>query len=191
MANIFIDCGSNLGQGLRQIALIHHMDASWIVETFEPNPYLIKDLTANLSVLPLNITIHNKAVWDEDGEVSFSVMLEESEGSSVEKLMAVAECADQQSGSFRKHDHIITVPSVDISTVLKAYTKEDRIVVKLDIEGSEFCVLRKMLADDTMDLVNELYIEWHTKYINGESKETEAALIQQISARGVQIHGWH
>ena len=191
MANIFIDCGSNLGQGLQQIALIHHMDASWIVETFEPNPYLIKDLKANLSVLPLNITIHNKAVWDEDGEVSFSVMLEESEGSSVEKLMAAAECADQQSDSFRKHDHIIAVPSVDISTVLKVYTKEDRIVVKLDIEGSEFCVLRKMLADDTMDLVNDLYIEWHTKYINGESKETEAALIQEISARGVQIHGWH
>ena len=191
MANIFIDCGSNFGQGLQQIASIYHMDASWIVETFEANPYLIKNLTASLSPLPMMITIHNKAVWDRDGEVSFSVMLEESQGSSVEKLMAAAECVDQHSASFRKHDHIITVPCIDISTALKAYTKEDRIVVKLDVEGSEFCILRKMLSDGTIDLVSDLYIEWHTKYITSENKETEAELIQQISARGVQIHGWH
>lgn len=191
MANIFIDCGSNLGQGLQQIASIYRMDASWIVETFEANPYLIKALTSNLSPLPMMITIHNKAVWDRDGEVSFSVMLEESEGSSVEKLMAAAECVDQHSISFRKHDHIITVPCIDISTALKAYTKEDRIVVKLDVEGSEFCILRKMLSDGTIDLVSDLYIEWHTRFIATENKETESELIKQIVARGVEIHGWH
>ena len=44
---------------------------------------------------------------------------------------------------------------------------------------------------DDRHLIALLEEELDTKYINGESKETEAALIQQISARGVQIHGWH
>ena len=191
MAKIFIDCGSNVGQGLRQFASMYGMDSSWVVETFEPNPYLIATLKSNIADLPMHTIVHNKAVWDRNGEVTFSIMQEESEGSSVEKLMDAGICADPNSVSYRKHDTIITAPSVDVSTVLSAYSKNDYVVVKLDIEGSEFCVVRKMLADGTIDIIDELYIEWHTQYLSSESIETQNNLVHQISSRGIHIHNWH
>lgn len=191
MAKIFIDCGSNVGQGLRRFASMYNMDSSWIVETFEPNPQLIETLKSNIADLPMSIHVHNKAVWDKTGEVHFSIMLEESEGSSVEKLMDAGICADPNSASYRKHDTIITAPSVDISTVLSAYSKDDYIVVKLDIEGSEFAVVRKMLVDGTIDMIDELYVEWHTQYLSSENIEKQAELVRQISSRGIHIHEWH
>lgn len=191
MKKIFIDCGSNIGQGLKQFASIYNMDSSWIVETFEPNPNLIDSLKFNIKNLPMNITIHNKAIWDTDGDVNFSIMLEESEGSSVEKLMDSRECSDAKSIAYRKHDTIITIPSVNISNILKCYNKDDYIIVKLDIEGSEFRVIRKMLLDNTIDFIDELYVEWHTKYLSSESIDTQNSLIEQLSSRQINIHTWH
>jgi FkbM family methyltransferase len=191
MANVFIDCGSNVGQALIEFASMYNMDSSWFVESFEPNPYLIDKLKTNIANLPMKITTHNKAVWNNDGEVEFSLMIEESQGSSVKKLMDAGVCADEKSLSYRKHNSIINAPSIDISKILNNYTESDYIVVKLDIEGSEFCVIRKMLADNTIDLIDELYIEWHTAYMSSENENTQNNLIEKIKSRDIKYHTWN
>lgn len=191
MANVFIDCGANIGQGLMSFASMYRMDSSWIVETFEPNPSLINTLKANVNFLPMQITIHNKAVWNYDGEVECSIMLENSEGSSINKLLDAGICSDPTSESYRKHDSIISVPCVDISSVIKKYQKSDNIIVKLDVEGSEFCIVRKLLEDNTIEFINDLYVEWHTPYMSTESIQTQNNLIHQIFEKGVRHHTWH
>lgn len=191
MSNVFIDCGSNLGQGLKIFSSLYNMDSTWTVETFEPNPLLIESLRENISSLPMSITVHNKAVWCYDGEIEFSMMMENSEGSSVNKLMDSGICLDSSSGSYRKHDTLIKVPCVNITSVLRKYSSEDNIIVKLDVEGSEFSIVRKLLEDNSLSLIKDLYIEWHTQYMSSENIQTQNELIQKIYESGTRHHFWH
>ena len=190
MRKIFVDCGSNTGQGLRHFAASYNMDSSWIIETYEPNPEIMEQLKANIADLNLKVDVFNAAVLDRNGETTFSIMKENSEGSSVECLMSEGRARDSTDPAYRKHDHIITVSCFDISDILRKYNETDYVVVKLDVEGSEFKIVRKMLQDNTIRLVKELYCEWHTPYIKNETEETERQLIQQVADTGVRIHRW-
>jgi len=188
---VFIDCGSNIGQGLTLFKSIYNMDESWIVEAFEPNPNLIRLLEYNTKDMPMSINIYNQAVWDIDGEVNFSIMMEESEGSSVNKLMDAGICADESSLAYRKHNTIISVSCSNISTILNRYSLEDYIVIKLDVEGSEFCIIRKMVADNMIKMIKDLYVEWHTPLLSSENIESQNLLTQQILSEGINLYPWH
>ena len=190
-SNVFIDCGANLGQGLTTFCSMYGMDASWIVETFEPNPLLIEQLSKNISSLPMNVKIHNSAVWCYDGEIEFSIMEECSEVSSIKKLMDDGVCLDISSLAYRSHNNIINVPCVDISSIIRSYKINDNIVVKIDVEGSEFAIIRKLIEDDTISYINDLYVEWHTQYMSSENFDTQNDLIQKILDKGVRHHFWH
>ena len=55
-----------------------------------------------------------------------------------------------------------TVPVVDLSRFLREHAKpEDEVVLKVDIEGGEYDLLEKLLADGSFELVDKLYCEWH------------------------------
>jgi hypothetical protein len=44
---------------------------------------------------------------------------------------------------------------------MDSFSKEDYIVLKVDIEGAEYEVLEKMFEDGSIEYIDELYIEWH------------------------------
>ena len=59
-------------------------------------------------------------------------------------------------------DETIDVECIDFSEWVKNnFKKEDYIILKMDIEGAEFNVLPKMIANDTLSYVNKMIIEWH------------------------------
>lgn len=81
MANIYIDCGTHLGEGLKKHIHEFSMDESWRIHTFEANPFtyqLFQEIIAS-GHLPQqyewarwgNIVYHNKAVWVENGVIDF------------------------------------------------------------------------------------------------------------------------
>lgn len=60
------------------------------------------------------------------------------------------------------YERPIRVPSIDVSALIRRIVRPgDRLIVKMDIEGGEFEVVPKMLADGTMNLVERFYCEWH------------------------------
>lgn len=184
---VFLDFGGNQGQGLREIMAKYRVDESWIIETFEPNPDCrIREF---LSDIP-NIIINEAAIWTGTGTVDFSKMMEDTQGSSVECLMNDGVCMDPASPSFRHHDHIVQVPCVDISEVLNRYKDAEFLLVKMDIEGSEFPVLRKALDDGSITCVNDLYVEWHHMYVRGESDHTTNELKARLTGMGVRLGDW-
>jgi len=193
MKSIFIDCGGNTGAGLRNFIQMYNMDKEWVIETFEPNTLCslsknIKDLTNQF-----NITVHDKAIYEYTGTVKFSIMLENSEGSSVECLMSEADCKDiTNSSSYRYHNNIIEVNCISLIDILEKYNTDDFIVVKLDVEGSEFKILRNLLDNkENLNKINHLYIEWHTRYVLGENEQTQNFLMQEIVNNGIQLFDWH
>jgi FkbM family methyltransferase len=191
MKKVFIDCGGNKGQGLRAFIQKYNIDKDWIIEIYEPNPLCnlqenIKDLIPNY-----NIKIFNCAVFDYTGIVKFSQMLENDEGSSVNSLMSDYVCSDPTHPSYRKHNSIIEVNCKDISDIINSYSSTDYIVVKMDIEGSEFSVLRKTINDNSINKIKELYVEWHTQYLVHETDITCTKLKNEIIKRGVSLYEWH
>lgn len=191
MNKVFIDCGSNKGQGVRSFIEKYNIDEYWIIELYEPNP--LCDLKNNIADLnnSLNISIYDCAIFDYNGKIKFSQFLENDEGSSVNCLMSKGVCSDVNHPSYRKHDTIIEVECKDLSDVLSRYNKNDFIVVKLDIEGAEFSTLRKLLKTNSIEKINDLCVEWHTAYVNNEDDSSCNELKTKITEKGINLYEWH
>ncbi|KAK1860704.1 hypothetical protein I4F81_003292 [Pyropia yezoensis] len=57
---------------------------------------------------------------------------------------------------------LIPVPALDFSAWLsRTFAPDDYLLCKIDVEGSETAVLRKMLLDGTLCACNRLSVEWH------------------------------
>lgn len=162
MQKIFLDCGRFDGVAIQQYCV----DDSWTIYSFDPYP---KELVG----LPEH-TLIEKAVWTEDGEVLFSI--DPNYQASHIVGVAGAEYEDQT-----------TVPSIDFSNFVASLSEDSVIVCSMDIEGSEFSVLRKMIVDGTIQRIRVLDIEFHHRMMLEENDETARQLIQEISALGVIV----
>ena len=115
-----------------------------------------------------------KAVWIKDGTITWYD--DEDEGSSV--------IIDKYRFNSRKAE------CFDLSLWIKNnFTKDDYIVLKLDIEGAEYEVLQKLYDDSTMEYINKLYCEIHgTKC--GKNLEQSLSLIRLAKDFGHDIYTW-
>ena len=191
MKKIFIDCGANVGQGLRQFISIFNIDHTWEIHCFEPTPGMV--LEQDLMSLN-NLTFHNKAVWNKKGVIEFSMCepnpdwTEASQGSIISELYK-GELPYPWS-SVRMNS--VEVETIDICDILKNYSPDDYIVLKLDIEGSEYEVCRRMLESQEIVKVDELFIEWHLRICSDhETLESTDLIKQQIKSFNVNLHDWH
>ena len=186
MKKILLDFGGNKGQGLSKMITMLGIDETWKIESFEPNPNLFKFLIEKFSNSNLNIDFHQKAIWDMNGEVNFSIMNENDEGSSVECLITEGRASDPLDSCYRKHDNIIVVKSVDILDVLAKYDPNDFVVIKMDVEGSEFKILRRLLQDkNNCKKIKKIFIEWHTEYLKTEDTKSQDFIINKLEEYGV------
>lgn len=82
------------------------------------------------------------------------------------------------------------VEAIDFSKwVLENFTEEDFIILKMDIEGSEYKVLPKMIEDGSIKFINNLIIEWHNWQFP-QYNDLTRSLSTEISSLGVQVSGW-
>jgi len=82
------------------------------------------------------------------------------------------------------------VEAIDFSRfIIDNFNQNDYIVLKMDIEGSEYKVLPKMIEDGSISYINNLIIEWHNWQFP-QYNELTNSLSSTISSLGVQITGW-
>lgn len=161
---IFLDCGQFDGVAIRQYCV----DDSWQIYSFEPEV----QPDVNLEDLPPYELIE-KAVWTEDGEVEFSL----DPRKQASHIVGIAGA---------EYENKITVPSIDFSKFV-ASLPAATIVCSMDIEGSEFPVLRKMIKDGTASRIKVLDVEFHHRMMSTEDDESARKLIQELSALGVIV----
>lgn len=198
---LFIDLGTNLGQGLIQFNEKYNFfgASDWEIQTFEPNPsiepnfYFIKNLTFN-----------RKAVWVKDGTIEFARDVRKFEYIAPNNIGAdgvVGEltnvgCHLKQDNILIKNssgedfDDVVEVECIDFSAYLRSKNGYDRIIVKMDIEGSEFGVLRHLLKENTINLIDEIYVETHERFMSDETEESTIELLNEIRSKGVIVHKW-
>ncbi len=84
----------------------------------------------------------------------------------------------------------VSVECIDFSKwIIDNFSEDDFIFLKMDIEGSEYKILPKMIEDNSIKYINKLAIEWH-HWIMPEFKEETDNLIQKINSLGIEIIPW-
>ena len=188
---VLIDLGSNMGQGLKKLIEIYKPDQSWRIECFEPSPIAYRELVKAVLVIPLPISCNKVAVGIEDKVIDFYIEDKPEEtirfvgdGATIiepDKWMPSVENPER---TYKK----IQVSCIDFPKWLQEnFTKEDRIVLKMDVEGSEYDILQRMIELDLFTMIDELYIEWHSHLIL--SPERDKVSMDMIEAEVKQIMG--
>ena len=60
----------------------------------------------------------------------------------------------------------------------------------MDIEGSEFFVLRQMIEEKTICKIKDIYIEFHERFMPNESSQSRIDIINEITKLGTTVHEW-
>jgi FkbM family methyltransferase len=190
MRKIFIDMGTHYGEGLREFIQKFSMDSSWIIHTFEANPKSYNIFVNNYAHLTPFVFHHNKAVSVNNEVVTINAETYREEigtgqGSSIIPLNSW--------NTNQVFQESFNIPSIDISEFIgKHFTRSDQVVVKMDIEGSEYDVLEKMIADDTISIISEIYIEWHSRCFvdNTHILQRESKLKEILPTKVSKVYTW-
>lgn len=195
MASVFLDLGTHFGQGLKEFIYKFNMDNNWIIHTFEANPDTYKmflDSYANQIELPF--THHNAAVSNKEGTLEINMETPPTNegdtgmGSSVMPLTEWQPWGGRLEFGAKK-----SVPAIDFSKFLRDnFSPDDSIVVKMDIEGSEYDVLEGLIASDTLKYIKVLAIEWHSHMFTNPTAyaEREAKIKQIMVEQNIAFGEW-
>lgn len=174
MTKYFIDCGAHQGESIKLFRSQYPNSQDYKIISFEPNPAMV----GNFTQFP-DVEFHNEGVWIEDGESKMTVH-DWTVGYSL----------------FNTHprhygrEPSIPIKVIDFSKWIRENLKqEDYIILKLDVEGSEYKVLAKMFADGTIDYINKLYIEFHDHWMKLEKYEHEF-LVAALVEKGLKPLDW-
>lgn len=142
---VLLDCGAYTGDSVP--TLLKGYGQFDRVVCFEANPNL--DVVAD--GVPLEIV--RAAVWTEDSELTFFFGEQDTQSSVME---------NKTTGGFSK-GRSTRVQSVDIAEwIVKNLDEDDRVTLKLDIEGAEFDVLERLLKHPrAFKKLEYVLVEWH------------------------------
>lgn len=200
MANVFLDLGTHYGQGLREFRDRFKMDETWKIHTFEANPETFKIFTKDYLNQTPNVQAYNAAVSDHNGHITVNLETPPNEGDTGQGTSVIS--MDQwnpwglaDGGPDVTHfKRQVDVPCFDFSSFIReSFSKDDNIIVKMDIEGSEYDVLEKMVADGTIEYINHMSVEWHARFFRDEekAKKREEALLEKLGAySGLVLESW-
>jgi FkbM family methyltransferase len=148
MKNVLLDLGTHYGQGLREFIERFGVNDTWTVYTFEANPVTFEIFKKDYHNLTPFVGACNVSVSDHFGTITLNIESPPNEGvtgqgSSVIPLDNWDPWGNTTSGTHFKTQ--ATVNCLDFSKfIADNFTKEDNIIVKMDIEGSEYDVLEKI-----------------------------------------------
>lgn len=183
MRKIFIDCGANDGCSVRKFKKIIKNHEDYEMYSFEPNSVFHE------AILNTGSNLINKAVWIKDEEVDFFIVTIDRYGKSNKSTGASTLNAEKNNWNKRVHQEVQAerVQGIDLSNwIIENFNPEDEIILKMDIEGSEYDVLEKMLQDGSMFYINQLWVEFH-KQKCGVSMERHDKLNKELDSLNIYI----
>jgi FkbM family methyltransferase len=178
MRGIYLDLGAHVGTTVREFMREH---PGFSCYAFEPNKALLPKIADVGLELGRDIHVVWAAAWTHDGTLE----LFESGRASASTVVHGKEEFEDRGWPPIDYSAPTRVPSVDFSRwLMQNFTKDDHIVVKMDIEGAEYAVLRKLLDDGSISLISRLRCEWHydrfPDMTEAEHDELRAAVEQHV-----------
>lgn len=172
MRKIFLDCGVREGDGIAAFlgddkvgdgaysrCLLPRNDSiEYEFIGFESPDYKFKEATKD-RFANVQFTLIEKLVWTYDGYVDF-----DTDGESYDcRLLEVSRTEDALPW---RHPNaaalVVQNPCIDLAGYIKrTFTPQDYLVLKFDIEGAEYEVLQRLISENLLPWLNELYVEYH------------------------------
>lgn len=192
MNKVFLDCGSNFGQGFeRWMKHLNYDLNNTIIYMFEPITNIYNWLLRKYT--HPNINILNVACWSENTQRILNIETTEGfqwatnilqdnfklpEGCSAEHIKEWPPKVSQ------------TIQCINLSDFIKNnFSVNDDIFLKLDIEGSEYEVLDQMIKEDTLKYIKSANIEFHS-HMRKTTTNKDSFYIETLKTNGVVLHNW-
>lgn len=189
----FIDCGTYFFQGLKEFEKKYCLDNTWTVYSFEANPHVFKSSFNRRPTARYELIHENKAVWCETGKLKIHCEGANYAGCS-STVLSTPPPIDKLWKSVHNWATTEEVECVRLSDLLKSISKNSKkTVVKLDIEGAEFAVLKDLIATDTLKCVDDLFVEFHERFFMEKEEDYHAIklnLIETISKTCKNFEVW-
>ena len=151
MKKVFIDCGANVGQSILLFVNKWKDYNEYEIHSFEPHPGLKSKVMSAIEGIKLNnFHFYSEAISDTDGEFDF-YLADNRIGSSLET----------GKDNINLNNKVV-VKTIDLSKwITDNFSKDDYIILKIDIEGSEYKVMKRLFETKSIEYVNEIYLELH------------------------------
>jgi FkbM family methyltransferase len=191
---LFLDCGANLGQGYAWFSKFFNQH-NVCFELFEPNPNCIQNLQTLDCIANGKVKLNPFGIGNQDGVVKF-FGTDQDEGGALSQGGSIVKSHNSNHYSTSE-ETAIEVKIIDFSNYLAEKSSHyDKIIVKMDIEGAEVDLLEKMIADRSIDLIDVLYVEFHSEYQKPEesaiTQMREQRIISSIRQKTkVKLRIWH
>lgn len=192
---VFLDLGTHYGQGLNEFIARFKMDETWEIHTFEANPFTFQIFCERHHHRTPWVKPHNQAISDHDGTITVNIETPPGEGQTGMGT-SVIDLAEWNPWGGQLREHFQTqsvVPCIDLSAfILTHYQPTDELTIKMDIEGSEYATLEKMIETGAIDYVNFLAVEWHSRFFvhKTDTEQRERRLIEAIQSRNITLESW-
>ena len=149
MRKIFLDVGANKGQNTDNFRKTY--GDSYEIFAFEPDERIFEMLQEKFED-DSKVTLFHAGASNIDGEKTL-YFGSHSAGNSL-----------REDKTTFKSSRTAQVQTVNLSKwIQENFTKEDEIILYLDIEGEEYAVLQEIIDDDILDWFDEMYVEFHEK----------------------------
>lgn len=178
--DIFIDGGGNSFQSVAKYLSKFPADKVYV---FEPNPVF------HQSYDNAPVTLVRSAIWTEDTYKRFFLSRDERQVASSLLEEKMCKRDDGSIGPFWRPENI-DVKCVDFAAWIREHTTPDqRIALKLDIEGAEVPVLWHLLYENLLSRFAVIHVEFHLEKIP-EQQESYNRLRDRLQDSGIVLHDW-
>ena len=180
----FIDCGSHCGESIVRAKSYWGSDTNVI--GFEAIPYFANELN-KLYKDDDTVMIQNSIVWDKSTTKRLYVSNNWTDGSSVYLDKGLNE--GKRTVSEKSY---VDIPAFNLSRwILDSFEKSTYLILKLDVEGSEFRILNKMIEDRSIEYIDELWGEWHDMKIDvPEINKLSIKVKDYLEANNIPFNIW-
>lgn len=175
---IFFDLGANLGEITKRVENFK-VKKNIKIFSFEPDIENFKTLE-NKFKENKNITLENKAVWNYNGKINFSIgRCNHRTNSKITKII------NDRNYDEKKYINTCEVDCVDLCDYIDNLnlSEDDFVAIKMDIEGAEYEVLNHMIEKNGIKNIDLLLIEFHREPEPGISKKLLLKKITENSSK--------
>lgn len=185
MKKIFLDCGSNIGQGFEHFHKVYGDDYDY--HLYEPNPNCFKILEEKYSDRS-NIFLNQTAVYNKECELELYFKEPTSVGGSIN--------TDHNSRGYSYKDvDVVLTKCLDLSKIISEFDEDDEIVLKLDVESSEYDILESLIESKIIFRLSKIYCEFHSQYMKDSSKKIyanrEKNILDFVNKNSIDLEVWH
>ncbi|XP_006825531.2 uncharacterized protein LOC100369061 [Saccoglossus kowalevskii] len=193
----FLDCGANMASSVLLFRETYPWAKEYIIHSFEIDPQLRPYFAPFESK---TMFFHNQGVSNTSGKLQAylegawypeKVNAHRDMQWGGGSLFAFDNEKNAQDGGSRKLSRHIQVPVVDLSQWIQTNTnKEDYVILKLDVEGAEYGIIKKMIGEGTFDWIDKLYGEFHDWQPTGFSADDKREIRDWMNFTGVRMLDW-